>query len=110
MHLCHLLKEPMFCFSEAFKLCEAENINFVEYFVTDNNFFEEIFRKLSLKVSYMSFLIAGIHCILFCSCQSIVRLPNHLQQGNKATRPYWLVIDSLCHGLFISLLLHVFFM
>ena len=30
---------------EVFKLCEAENINFVEYFVIDKHLYEQIFRK-----------------------------------------------------------------
>ena len=51
-------------FSDVFKLCEAEKINFVEYFVIDKHFFEQICQKFSLKVSYMSFLIAGIRCII----------------------------------------------
>ena len=50
MHLCHLLNGLCFAFafafSEVFKLCEAENINFVEYFVRDKHFFEQIFRNV----------------------------------------------------------------
>ena len=59
MHLCHLLKEPLFCFLEAFKLCEAENINFVEYFVTDKHFFEQIFRKVEPESFFYEFLNSG---------------------------------------------------
>ena len=56
MHLCHLLKEPLFCFFRSFKLCEAENINFVEYFVIDKHFFEQIFRKVEPESFLCEFL------------------------------------------------------
>ena len=55
----HLLKELMFCFSEVFKLCEAENIDFVEYFVTDKHFFEQIFRKVEPESFLYEFLNNG---------------------------------------------------
>ena len=45
-------------FSEVFKLCEAENINFVEYFVLDKHLYEQIFRKVEPE----SFLYEWIHC------------------------------------------------
>ena len=59
MHLCHLLKKPLFCFSEVFKLCEAENINFVEYFVIDKHFFEQIFQKVEPESFLYEFLDSG---------------------------------------------------
>ena len=46
-------------FSEVFKLCEAENINFVEYFVIDKHFFEQIFRKVEPKIFLYEFLNSG---------------------------------------------------
>ena len=59
MRLCHLLKEPLFCFSEVFKLCEAGNINFVEYFVIDKHFFEQIVRKVEPESFLHEFLNRG---------------------------------------------------
>ena len=60
MYFCHSLKGPLFCFfSEAFKLCEAENINFVEYFVIDKHFFEQIFRKVEPESFLYEFLNSG---------------------------------------------------
>ena len=61
MYLCHLLKEPLFCFafSEVFKLCEAKNINFVEYFMTDKHFFEQMFRKVEPESFLYKFLNSG---------------------------------------------------
>ena len=56
MHLSHLLKEPLFCFLEVLKHCEAENINFVEYFAIDQYFLNKSSLKLSLKVSSDKFL------------------------------------------------------
>ena len=59
MHFCHLLKESLFCFSGVFKLCEAENINFVEYFVIDQHFFEQIFQKVEPESFLYEFLNSG---------------------------------------------------
>ena len=60
MHLFHLQKEPLFCFSsEVFKLCKVENINFVEYFVTEKHFFEQIFRKIEPAGFLYEFLNSG---------------------------------------------------
>ena len=56
MHICHLMKEPLFCFSEVFKLCQAENINFVAYFVIGKHFFEQIFRKVEPESFLYEFL------------------------------------------------------
>ena len=39
-----------------FKLCEAENINFVEYFVIGEHFFEQIFRKIEPESFLYGFL------------------------------------------------------
>ena len=60
MHFRHLLKEPLFfASSEVFKLCEAENINFVEYFVIDKHFLERIFRKVKPESFLYEFLNSG---------------------------------------------------
>ena len=59
MHLCHLLKESLFCFFRGFQTCEAENINFVEYFVRDKHFFEQIFRKVEPESFLYEFLNSG---------------------------------------------------
>ena len=48
-----------FAFSEVFRLCEAENINFVEYFVIDKHFFEQIFRKVEPEIFLSEFLNSG---------------------------------------------------
>ena len=58
MHLCHLLKSLYFAFSEIFKLCEAENFNFIEYFVTDKHF-EQIFRKVEPESFLYKFVNGG---------------------------------------------------
>ena len=50
------------------KLFEAENLNFAVYCMI-NTHINKFFKTLSLKVSYTSFLIAGIHCI----CQMIAK-------------------------------------
>ena len=55
MHPCHLLKKPLFCFL----LCEAENINFVEYFVIDKHFFQQIFKKVEPESFLYEFLNSG---------------------------------------------------
>ena len=44
------------CFLEVFKLCEAENINFVEYFVIDKYLYEPIFRKVEPESFLYEFL------------------------------------------------------
>ena len=58
MYLCHLLKDFSLCFafSEVFKLWEAEHINFVEYFVIDKHFLEQIFRKVEPESFLYEFL------------------------------------------------------
>ena len=60
----------LYAFSEVFKLCETENLSFAVYFTIDKHSYEP--KKLTLNVSYRSFLIAGIHCNRGeggCGCQ-----------------------------------------
>ena len=52
----------LFAFSELFKLCEAENINFVEYFVIDKHF-EQIFQTVETESFLYELLNIGIHCM-----------------------------------------------
>ena len=59
MCLYHLLKQSILCFSEIFKLCEEENINFVEYFVIDKHLYEQIFRKVEPESFLYEFLNSG---------------------------------------------------
>ena len=65
MHLRHLLKGHLFCFSEVFKLCEAKNIDFVEYFVTSKHFFEQIFGKVEPESFLYEFLNSGDPLYIF---------------------------------------------
>ena len=53
-----------YAFSEVFKLCETENLNFAVYFMIDKHPYEKVHLKVEPKSSYTSFLIAGIHCIM----------------------------------------------
>ena len=46
-------------FSEVFKPCEAEKINFVEYFVIDKHFFEQIFQTVEPESFLYEFLNSG---------------------------------------------------
>ena len=59
MCLCHLLKQSILCFLEVFKLREAENINFGEYFVIDKHLYEQIFRKVEPESFLYKFLNSG---------------------------------------------------
>ena len=59
MHPRHVLKEPFFAFSEVVKLCEAENINFVEYFVIEKYLFGQIFQKVEPESFLYEFLYRG---------------------------------------------------
>ena len=52
----HLLKQPVLSFFRRLQVFEAENINFVEYFVIDNHFFEQIFRKVEPESLLYQFL------------------------------------------------------
>ena len=45
--------------SEVFKLYEAENIDYVEYFVIDKHFFEQIFRTVEPESFLYEFLNSG---------------------------------------------------
>ena len=47
--LCHLLKQPVLCFSEVFKLCETENFNFAMYFMIDKHSYEQVHLKVEHK-------------------------------------------------------------
>ena len=61
-HLCISViywKSLCFAFSEVFKLCEEENINFIEYFVIDKHFFEQIFQKVEPESFLYEFLNSG---------------------------------------------------
>ena len=61
-HLCISVvywKSLCFAFSEVFKFCEVENINFVEYFVIDKHFFEQISERLSFESFLYEFLNSG---------------------------------------------------
>ena len=46
-------------FLEVFKLCEAENINFVQYFVIEKHLYEQIFRKAEPESFLYKFLNRG---------------------------------------------------
>ena len=59
MCLYHLLKQSILCFLEVFKLCEEENINFVEYFVIAKHLYEQIFRKVEPESFLYEFLNSG---------------------------------------------------
>ena len=65
MHLCHLLKEPLFCFFRDFQAFEAENMHFVEYFVIDKHFFKQIFRQVEPESFLYEFLSSGDPLYLF---------------------------------------------
>ena len=79
MHLCHLLKSLCFALSEGFKLCEAEHADFVEYFVIDKHFFEQIFQKVEPKNFLYEFLNSGDQ--LYYNSYSLLRGSNlHSQQ------------------------------
>ena len=49
MYLYHLLKQPVLCFPEVFKLCETENLNFAVYFMIDKHSYEQVHLKAEPK-------------------------------------------------------------
>ena len=67
MCLYHLLKQPVLCFSEVFKLCETENLNFAVYFMTDKHSYEQVHLKVEPKSFLYKFLNSGdpLYCTQF---------------------------------------------
>ena len=59
MCLYHLLKQHVFCFSEVFKLCETENLNFAVYFTIDKHSYEQVHLKVEPKSFLYEFLNSG---------------------------------------------------
>ena len=56
MCLYHLLKQPVLCFSEVFKLCETENLNFAVYFTIDKHSYEQVYLEVEPKSFLYEFL------------------------------------------------------
>ena len=57
MCLYHLLKQPVFCFLEVFKLCE--NLQFDVYFTIDKHSYEQDHLKVEPKSFLYEFLNSG---------------------------------------------------
>ena len=75
-----------YAFSEVFKLCETENLNFAVYFMIDKH----SYKQVHLKVEPKSFLIAGIHCRV----ELLIPFPCHsLAWGRESGKLSGLVLE-----------------
>ena len=72
-------------FTETACIYKAENINFVEYFVIDKHFFEQIFRKVEPESFLYEFLNSGDP--LYLKLQSLQGKSRATDRNEKYVRP-----------------------